>query len=189
MIDSLLASLPAARARDIPGSLGLTPGEYAVLTLHRPSNVDDPQTLSRLLRAVAEIAAEVPVVFPVHPRTRARLAEPGLAGAAGKLRTIEPLGYLDFMSLTSGAKLVFTDSGGLQEETTALGIPCITLRENTERPITVDEGTNVVVGSDAARIVAEARRALRGDGKRGRCPALWDGKAGERIADVLISRA
>jgi UDP-N-acetylglucosamine 2-epimerase (non-hydrolysing) len=189
MIDSLLASLPAARARDIPAKIGVAPGEYAVVTLHRPSNVDEPATLARLLGALAEIAAELPVVFPVHPRTRARLAEPGLAGAAAKLRTIEPLGYLDFMSLTSAARLVLTDSGGLQEETTALGIPCLTLRENTERPITVDEGTNVVVGTDPLKILSEARRALSGDGKRGRCPPLWDGKAGERVAEALVSRA
>jgi UDP-N-acetylglucosamine 2-epimerase (non-hydrolysing) len=189
MIDSLLASLPAARARGIPAKIGVAPGEYAVVTLHRPSNVDEPATLARLLGALAEIAAELPVVFPVHPRTRARLSEPGLAGAAAKLRTIEPLGYLDFMSLTSSARLVLTDSGGLQEETTALGIPCLTLRENTERPITVDEGTNAVVGTDPMKIVAEARRALSGDGKRGRCPPLWDGKAGERVAEALVSRA
>ena len=189
MIDSLLATLPAARAREIPRKIGVEPGAYAVVTLHRPSNVDDPATLARLMHAIAEIAGELPVVFPVHPRTRARLAEPALAGAASKLRTIEPLGYLDFMSLTSSARLVLTDSGGLQEETTALGIPCLTLRENTERPITVDEGTNIVVGTDATKIVTEARRALRGQGKRGRCPALWDGKAGERVADALATRA
>jgi UDP-N-acetylglucosamine 2-epimerase (non-hydrolysing) len=189
MIDSLFAALPAARAREIPARLGLRAGEYAVVTLHRPANVDDPATLARLLGALAEISSELPVVFPVHPRTRARLAEPGLSGAASRLRTIEPLGYLDFMSLTSAAKLVLTDSGGLQEETTALGIPCLTLRENTERPITVEEGTNVVVGSDPARIVAEARRALGGGGKRGRCPPLWDGRAGERVAEALVARA
>jgi UDP-N-acetylglucosamine 2-epimerase (non-hydrolysing) len=151
--------------------------------------VDEPATLERLLGALAEIASNVTVVFPVHPRTRARLAEPRLASAAAKLRMIEPLGYLDFLSLTSSAKLVLTDSGGLQEETTALGIQCLTLRENTERPITVEEGTNVVVGTDAARIVREARRALSGEGKSGRCPALWDGKAGERVAEALVSRA
>jgi UDP-N-acetylglucosamine 2-epimerase (non-hydrolysing) len=189
MIDSLVASLPAARARDVPASLGLGARGYAVVTLHRPSNVDDPATLERLLGALAAISAEVPVVFPVHPRTRARLGEPRLAAAAARLRLVEPLGYLDFLSLTSGAKLVLTDSGGLQEETTALGIPCLTLRENTERPITVDEGTNEVVGTDPARIVAAARAAIAGRGKAGRCPALWDGKAGERVAEALLARA
>jgi UDP-N-acetylglucosamine 2-epimerase (non-hydrolysing) len=188
MIDSLVASLPAARARGLPGSLGLAPGGYAVVTLHRPSNVDDPATLERLLGALAAIAGELPVVFPVHPRTRARLGEPRLAAAAARLRLVEPLGYLDFLSLTSGARLVLTDSGGLQEETTALGIPCLTLRENTERPITVEEGTNEVVGTDAARIVAAARAAIAGRGKAGRCPALWDGKAGERVAEALLAR-
>jgi UDP-N-acetylglucosamine 2-epimerase (non-hydrolysing) len=188
MIDSLVASLPAARARRIPEQLGLSPGSYAVITLHRPSNVDDPATLERLLGALAEIAAEIPVVFPVHPRTRARLAEPRLAAAASRLRLVEPFGYLDFLSLTSSARLVLTDSGGLQEETTALGIPCLTLRENTERPITVEEGTNEVVGTDAARIVGLAREVIAGRGKRGRAPALWEGKAGERVAEALLSR-
>jgi UDP-N-acetylglucosamine 2-epimerase (non-hydrolysing) len=159
------------------------------VTLHRPSNVDDPATLERLLSALAEIASELPVVFPVHPRTRARLAAPRRAGAASRLRAIEPLGYLDFLSLTSAARLVLTDSGGLQEETTALGIPCLTLRENTERPITVAEGTNEVVGTDPARILAAARAALSGRARSGRCPALWDGRAGERVADALLARA
>jgi UDP-N-acetylglucosamine 2-epimerase (non-hydrolysing) len=124
----------------------------------------------------------------VHPRTRARLAAPELSAAASRLRAVEPLGYLDFLSLTSAARLVLTDSGGLQEETTALGVPCLTLRENTERPVTVDEGTNEVVGTDPARILAGARAALTGHGKQGRCPALWDGKAGERVAEALLRR-
>jgi UDP-N-acetylglucosamine 2-epimerase (non-hydrolysing) len=188
MIDSLVANLPAARARKVPEGLGLAPGGYAVVTLHRPSNVDDAATLERLLGALAAIAAELPVVFPVHPRTRARLAEPRLATAAGKLRLVEPLGYLDFLSLTSSAKLVLTDSGGLQEETTALGIPCLTLRENTERPITVEEGTNEVVGTDPARILSVAREVLAGRGKQGRTPPLWEGKAGERVAEALLGR-
>jgi UDP-N-acetylglucosamine 2-epimerase (non-hydrolysing) len=189
MIDSLLAKLPEARARAVPRQLGLAAGEYAVVTLHRPSNVDEPATLARLLGALAEIAAEVPVVFPVHPRTRARLAEPRFAPAAARLRTVDPLGYVDFLSLACEAKLVLTDSGGLQEETTALGIPCLTLRENTERPITVEEGTNEVVGTDPERILAAARPALAGRGKRGRCPALWDGRTGERIAEALLARS
>jgi UDP-N-acetylglucosamine 2-epimerase (non-hydrolysing) len=186
MIDTLLANLPRARALRVPERLGLTPGRYAVATLHRPSNVDEPQTLARLLGALRRIAHEAPVVFPVHPRTRARLEAAGLGETAGALRLCEPLGYLEFLSLTSAAQLVLTDSGGLQEETTALGIPCLTLRENTERPVTVDEGTNEVVGTDAERIVTAALHALAGEGKRGRCPALWDGKAGERAADAIV---
>ncbi|MFL5263918.1 MAG: non-hydrolyzing UDP-N-acetylglucosamine 2-epimerase [Anaeromyxobacteraceae bacterium] len=187
MIDSLLAALPRARERGVPARLGVARGGYAVVTLHRPSNVDDPAVLARLLGALAELARELPVVFPVHPRTRARLAEPGMASSAAALRLEEPLGYLDFLSLVDGARLVLTDSGGLQEETTALGIPCLTLRENTERPITVDAGTNEVVGTDPARILAAARAALAG-AKAGRCPELWDGKAGERVAEALIAR-
>ncbi|BDG09914.1 non-hydrolyzing UDP-N-acetylglucosamine 2-epimerase [Anaeromyxobacter paludicola] len=186
MIDSLLASLPAARAREVPERLGLARGGYAVLTLHRPSNVDDPAVLARLLSALARVAARVPVVFPVHPRTRARLEVPGLAGLAGALRLVEPQGYLDFLSLTSGAALLLTDSGGLQEEATGLGVPCLTLRENTERPITVDEGTNTVVGTDPVAIVREAEAALDGRGKRGRRPELWDGRAAERVVDALL---
>jgi UDP-N-acetylglucosamine 2-epimerase (non-hydrolysing) len=186
MIDTLFANRSRARGLRVPERLGLSPGRYAVATLHRPSNVDVPETLSRLLGALARIAREVPVVFPVHPRTRARLHSAGLGEAAAALRLCEPLGYLEFLSLTSDAGLVLTDSGGLQEETTALRIPCLTLRENTERPITVDEGTNEVVGTDPERIVPAALRALRGEGKRGRCPALWDGKAGERAADAIL---
>lgn len=188
MIDTLLAHLPKARATDAPARLGVEPGNYAVLTLHRPSNVDEPGVLRGLLDALGEIQREVPIVFPVHPRTRKRIEEFGLAaraaGMAG-LHLCEPLGYLEFLGLSSQSRLVLTDSGGLQEETTALGIPCLTIRENTERPITVAEGTNTLVGTDPARIVAEARSALAGKGKAGRTPALWDGKASERIAEVF----
>ncbi len=186
MIDSLVENLAAARARAVPERLGLTPGGYAVLTLHRPSNVDDPVTLSRLLTALARIAERVPVVFPVHPRTRARLLDPSLAGRAAALRLVEPMGYLDFLSLTSGARLVLTDSGGLQEEATGLGVPCLTLRENTERPITVSEGTNTVVGTDPEAILRVAGEALERRGKQGRQPALWDGHAGERVVGALL---
>jgi UDP-N-acetylglucosamine 2-epimerase (non-hydrolysing) len=186
MIDTLLAHLPRARALAVPARLGLEPGGYAVVTLHRPSNVDEPAALGRLLGALARIAREVPVVFPVHPRTRARLAAPDLAAAARALRLEEPLGYLEFLSLTSAARLVLTDSGGLQEETTALGVPCLTLRENTERPITVSEGTNRVVGTEPARIVDAALDALRGRRGEPRRPALWDGRAGERAADAIL---
>jgi UDP-N-acetylglucosamine 2-epimerase (non-hydrolysing) len=181
MIDTLEAHLPRARALRVPESLGLSPGGYAVVTLHRPSNVDDPAVLARLLGALARIARELPVVFPVHPRTRARM---DLAAAPPGLRLVDPQGYLEFLSLTSAARLVLTDSGGLQEESTALGVPCLTLRENTERPITVTEGTNEVVGTDPARIVAAAHRALGGE-RPPRRPALWDGRAAERAADAI----
>ena len=188
MIDSLLAHLPRARSLGAPEKLGLAPGKYGVLTLHRPSNVDDPVVLSRLLGAVTEIARELPVVFPVHPRTRRKLEELGLAphvAASQRLHLCEPLGYLEFLCLTSQARLVLTDSGGLQEETTALKIPCLTLRDNTERPITVTQGTNALVGTEPSRIVAAARAALSGTAQGTRLPELWDGKASERIAEVL----
>ncbi len=188
MIDTLREHLPVARAVRSPENIGVEPGTYAVLTLHRPSNVDVPAVLENILGAIDEIQRRLPVVFPIHPRTRKRLEDFGFgARAAGMrgLRLCDPLGYLEFLGLTSQARLVLTDSGGLQEETTALGIPCLTLRENTERPITTQEGTNTLVGVDPSRIVLEAGRALSGRGKAGRIPALWDGKASERIAEVF----
>jgi UDP-N-acetylglucosamine 2-epimerase (non-hydrolysing) len=188
MIDTLEAHLPRARALRVPEAMGLAPAGYAVATLHRPSNVDDAETLARLVGALARIARSLPVVFPVHPRTRARLEATAPAGATA-LRLTEPLGYLEFLSLTSAARLVLTDSGGLQEESTALGVPCLTVRENTERPITVTEGTNEVVGTEPDRIVDAAERILAGGGKRGRRPALWDGRAGERAADAILRLA
>jgi UDP-N-acetylglucosamine 2-epimerase (non-hydrolysing) len=186
MVDTLHAHLPRARALRVPAAMGLEPGRYAVATLHRPSNVDDPAALGRILSALAGIAAEVPVIFPAHPRTRERLAGPDAARAAAALRVIEPLGYVELLSLTSAAGVVLTDSGGLQEEATALGVPCLTLRDRTERPITVSEGTNEVVGTDPARIVAAALRALSEPGPP-RCPALWDGHAGERAAEAVAA--
>lgn len=192
MIDTLLSHLPRARATEALARLRVEPDRYAVVTLHRPSNVDDRDVLDRILRALEWIQAQLPVVFPVHPRTRGRLQEFGFAPrvqALSRLRLCEPLGYLEFLGLTSQAKLVLTDSGGLQEETTALGIPCLTIRENTERPVTITEGTNTLVGVDPRRIIDEAERALAGRGKAGRIPALWDGKTSERIADILSDRA
>jgi UDP-N-acetylglucosamine 2-epimerase (non-hydrolysing) len=188
MIDSLLSHVPRARATAPLAKLGLEPGHYAVLTLHRPSNVDDREVLGGLLRALRELQRELPVVFPVHPRTRKRLDEFGFGGALAdmpRLRLSEPLGYLEFLGLSSQAKLVLTDSGGLQEETTALGIPCLTLRENTERPITISEGTNTLVGVDPDRILRAAGKALADCRTGTRTPALWDGRASERIAEVL----
>jgi UDP-N-acetylglucosamine 2-epimerase (non-hydrolysing) len=183
MIDSLRAALPRARESRIHQRLELARGNYALATLHRPANVDDPVALGRLLSALTEVAAQVPVVFPIHPRTRARF--PRGLDAPG-LRLVEPLGYLDFLALIADAKLVMTDSGGIQEETTALGVPCLTLRENTERPVTVEVGTNQLVGTDPARAVAAADEVLAGRARRGRIPELWDGRAAERVAGVLV---
>ena len=185
MIDTLLANLARARERPILDTLGVTPGRYGLVTLHRPSNVDDPGMLKQLLGALGDVALECPLIFPVHPRTRSRLAAADLPPG---LRLIDPAGYLDFIALEAAARLVLTDSGGVQEETTVLGVPCLTLRENTERPITVSDGTNIVVGRDPGRIVAEARRVLR-DGVPARKPKVWDGNAGVRIASVLIDSA
>ena len=187
MVDALRAHLPAARALGIPEALGLPPGGYAVATLHRPSNVDDPVVLEGLLSALVDLSRKLPVVFPLHPRTAARLGEArqeALRREAPGLRLVPPQGYLPFLSLAASARLVLTDSGGLQEETTALGIPCLTLRENTEWPVTVTVGTNVLVGTEPEAIREEAERVLRGEGKRGRVPDLWDGRAAERVADV-----
>jgi UDP-N-acetylglucosamine 2-epimerase (non-hydrolysing) len=189
MIDSLAQNLERARASHIRTQLGVTDSDYAVLTLHRPSNVDQPDTFARILAALETITRTLPVIFPVHPRTRKTIAELGLSArvaAMKNLRLIDPLGYLDFLSLYSSARLVLTDSGGIQEETTVLGIPCLTLRENTERPITIELGTNVVVGTDTKRIITAAAAALNGAARRA-APQLplWDGHAAERILDAL----
>ena len=184
MIDTLRANQDRAKGRDTLERLGLEPGGYALLTLHRPSNVDDPAKLSALFAVLEEIHTELPVVFPCHPRTRTAI-ETLLGGTSPDLRILEPQGYLDFLKLMSAARVVLTDSGGIQEETTALGVPCLTLRDNTERPITVDEGTNELVGSDPEAVRRAARRILDGETRAGRVPALWDGHAAKRIADVL----
>lgn len=186
MIDSLLAQLEQARQSAILAQLNLSPGSFAVLTLHRPSNVDDAATLKRIFAALAAVAAELPVIFPAHPRTQARLKEFGIE-LPPRVNLVQPLGYRDFLQLWSNARLVLTDSGGLQEETTALGVHCLTLRENTERPITVEQGTNKVVGREPERIVAAAFEILRGDQTRQpRIPELWDGRAAERIVESLL---
>ena len=190
MIDSLRAALPRANERKIHEQLGLEKKGYALATLHRPANVDDPYIFGRLLAALGEVALRLPVVLPIHPRTRARLeADPALRArvqAAPNLKLIDPQGYLDFLALTAQARMVLTDSGGIQEETTALGVPCLTLRENTERPVTVTVGTNTLVGRDPAQIVPAAAAVLDGRGKQGRVPDLWDGHAADRIADVIV---
>lgn len=182
MIDTLLANLDRARATDAPERHGLARGGYGLVTLHRPANVDDPDALRGLLKALGEVAGRCPLLWPVHPRTADRLAE---AGVPGGIRLVPAAGYLDFIALQDGARLVLTDSGGVQEETTALGVPCVTLRENTERPITVEEGTNVLAGTDPERITATVHRVLD-DPPAPRCPELWDGRASERIARVLL---
>ncbi len=187
MIDSLLANLERSRTLDLPERVGLRQGGYAVLTLHRPSNVDRPERLRVLFSLLEAIHKEIPVVFPVHPRTAAAIART-LGDTTLRLLTLEPLGYLEFLRLMADAKLVLTDSGGVQEETTVLGIPCLTLRDNTERPITVTHGTNTIVGSDPATIHSEVRKILEGGGKRGSVPELWDGGAARRIVDVLEAR-
>ena len=164
------------------------PGDYAVLTLHRPSNVDDVEKLHDIMRAIATIGEELPVYFPVHPRTQERMEANGVIGALKdkKVRLLPPLPYKAFLSLYKDAKLVMTDSGGLQEETTALGIPCFTIRENTERPITIDEGTNTLVGTTAKGILEAFEVFKNGKTKKGRIPEYWDGKAAERIVDILL---
>jgi UDP-N-acetylglucosamine 2-epimerase (non-hydrolysing) len=183
MIDTLLRHLPLAGFGRISG-LPVDDGSYAVLTLHRPSNVDQGETLRGIFDAVRVIASRMPVVFPVHPRTRNRLREFGLDGEANGVLLTEPMGYIDFLSLTSHARLILTDSGGLQEESTALGIPCLTLRENTERPVTVTDGTNRVVGTRTADIVDGFNQALVPRAPKP-APELWDGHAADRIGRVI----
>jgi UDP-N-acetylglucosamine 2-epimerase (non-hydrolysing) len=187
MIDTLWQQVERAQATPVLSDLSLTPQQFGVVTLHRPSNVDDRATLTGILSALARIAVRLPLIFPAHPRTQARMREFGLE-IPSNLRVIDPLGYLDFMQLWSNARLVLTDSGGLQEETTALGIPCLTLRENTERPITIHEGTNRLVGCDPAQIEQTAFAILNGQlALAGRIPELWDGHTAERIVDALLA--
>ncbi len=189
MIDSLYKHLARSKESTVRQTLGISDTDYAVLTLHRPTNIDEPETFARIIDALAEITQRVPIVFPVHPRTRKMLAVSGLAERAENakgLRMIEPLGYLDFLNLYSQARLVLTDSGGIQEETTVLGIPCLTLRENTERPITVDMGTNTIVGTEPGKITTAAFAALDGSKKGNhKVPPLWDGHTADRILAAL----
>jgi len=188
MIDSLRYFLPLAQQSRIGEELGLVTNsswrDFAVLTLHRPSNVDSLDKLREIMSALDSIAAQLPVIFPVHPRTAQRLLQGGIVHHPD-LRLIEPMGYLDFLCLLSRAALVLTDSGGIQEETTALGVPCLTLRENTERPITITQGTNVLVGTDPEKIVVAARKSIASRASTRPLPPLWDGHAAERIVDTL----
>ena len=179
MIDSLVKLLPAAQLQNRNG----LPERYALVTLHRPANVDDSIILKRILQSLLEVSHDLSVIFPAHPRTRKRIADFGLH--ADQLQILDPLSYLDFLAMQSRATVVITDSGGIQEETTYLGVPCLTLRENTERPVTVSLGTNVLVGRDPEKLRSELARILAGQAKKGTIPPLWDGHAGARIAALL----
>ena len=183
MIDTLVRLLPRSAGHKPPG----LPERYALVTLHRPSNVDDPEWLGALLRALAGVSDELKVVFPVHPRTRQRIAALGPGALPEGLSLLEPQPYLSFLALQRDATVVITDSGGIQEETSFLGVPCLTLRENTERPITVTQGTNVMIGRDLALMQKEVRRVLRGEKKKASPIPLWDGHAAERIAGIVAA--
>jgi UDP-N-acetylglucosamine 2-epimerase (non-hydrolysing) len=191
MIDVLYAQLPSARALDQPRKMGVQPGNFVLWTMHRPSNVDDPAVLSGMVQAMQHIGARgAPVVFPCHPRTKARLEASGIWNDLQASKGVilgPPLGYMEFLSMSSAAKVIVTDSGGLQEESTVLGIPCLTMRENTERPCTVTEGTSTLVGRDYRLLEQLLRDILDGRYKKGRAPELWDGKAGERIAAEVVA--
>ncbi len=182
MIDSLLRHLDRAKSLRVPERFGVVPGKYGVVTLHRPSNVDQQDSLAEILGALCEISRELPLLFPVHPRTRRQLEQIRLPG--GDLRFLEPLGYLEFLGLMAGAAAVFTDSGGIQEETTVLGVPCFTLRENTERPATITHGANVLAGVRRSSIL-EAWSASRYRATERRIPPLWDGQAAARCRAVI----
>jgi len=199
MIDTLLNNREKADKSQILSTLNLEPKNYAVLTLHRPSNVDKNETFRRILKALEEVSRYIKIVYPIHPRSRTRLEEFGFFGrfnfssidsqpsTDNGLIMIDPLGYLHFLKLMSESKFVLTDSGGIQEETTILEIPCMTLRENTERPITEEEGTNVVVGSNKERIIDESFKIMNANKRESRIPTFWDGKAAKRIVDILLN--
>ena len=188
MIDSLIDNFKLAGKSTILNELSLKPREYAALTLHRPANVDDEATLKKIFAILAKIGKSISIVFPCHPRTHKRLKEFGLLNNINKdsLKIIEPIGYLDFLKLQSESKFVLTDSGGIQEETTYMRIPCITLRENTERPVTVEAGSNTLTGIDKAKILDAVNQIISGNYKAGSVPELWDGQAAKRIVDVLL---
>ncbi|MBT0652293.1 non-hydrolyzing UDP-N-acetylglucosamine 2-epimerase [Geomobilimonas luticola] len=194
MIDTLLQQRQRAAERSLLRNWCLQPGEYGLLTLHRPANVDSPEVLARLLEVLAVVAQQLPLIFPVHPRTLKVIDRAGLTGFFTRsfgtvgIRLVDPQGYLDFLHLMMHARLVLTDSGGIQEETTVLRVPCLTLRDNTERPVTCEVGTNVLVGSRGERLLQEAGGILAGRGVAGAVPEKWDGRAAERIVEVLLNR-
>jgi UDP-N-acetylglucosamine 2-epimerase (non-hydrolysing) len=195
MIDTLIRLQETADDENLMRQLKETEGfhqedfsnGFGLVTLHRPSNVDNLEILAEIVQALIEVSAELPIVFPVHPRTRDRIEEAGLPIFNNrKLRFLDPIGYLQFLHLQKRATLVITDSGGIQEETTFLGVPCLTIRENTERPITIQQGTNILIGQDMQRLKAEVFKIKKGHSKKGKIPDLWDGKASDRIADKIL---
>ena len=188
MIDTLVRLLPEAERLWDSTWRARVPARYGLVTLHRPSNVDDAAVLGPLVDSLIEISGELPLIFPVHPRTRDRIGAFDLGGRLDRIDLIEPVGYLEFVALQRHATMVITDSGGIQEETTYLGVPCLTVRENTERPVTMTIGSNILVGQDFGKLVREARAIAGGRAKAGGIPPLWDGRAGERIAADLASR-
>jgi UDP-N-acetylglucosamine 2-epimerase (non-hydrolysing) len=199
MIDTLLQFRPKAEKS---AKIKISQEDYALLTLHRPSNVDDKRTFKNILEALREVSKRIPILFPAHPRTQKHvkafsyekyfnfleLNPKNRVKLKNSINLSGPLSYVEFLNLMANSKLVYTDSGGIQEETTMLGIPCLTLRENTERPVTIEEGTNILVGSDREKIAEESYKILKGRGKKGRIPKLWDGKASERIVSILLGR-
>jgi UDP-N-acetylglucosamine 2-epimerase (non-hydrolysing) len=185
MIDTLVRLLPEALAGWDSLCARFDLKRYGLVTLHRPSNVDDPALLASIMEALGEISRDLPLLFPIHPRTRQRLERSRSPVHGSQLHLVDPIGYLDFVALQRRSTLVITDSGGIQEETTYLGVPCLTMRENTERPVTVTMGTNILVGQDMERLQAEVGQILAGNGKQGQIPPLWDGHAAERIAGVI----
>jgi len=187
MVDSLLHNKDKANHSQILHQLNLINKSYALLTLHRPSNVDEKESLLRIIKALCEISQKVPIVFPAHPRTKKNIGKFGFSRFFDDelILLIEPLGYLDFLNLETNAKFVMTDSGGIQEETTVLDVPCLTLRDTTERPVTISQGTNTLVRNDTQTIVEEALKILEGKGKKGNRPDLWDGKTAERVVEIL----
>jgi UDP-N-acetylglucosamine 2-epimerase (non-hydrolysing) len=189
MIDTLVRLLPyTTRVGGLLEELNLPRKSFALVTLHRPSNVDDSKDLLKILEALNEITSAIDIIFPVHPRTRQMMRELTTVKFSQELHLVDPIGYVEFLGLQRKATFVITDSGGIQEETTYLGIPCLTVRDNTERPVTVSLGTNILVGRDMECLKAEVRKILSGEAKTGTIPPLWDGKAGERIADVIVKK-
>ena len=191
MIDTLMSNRKKAEDSGILESLKLKKNGYATLTLHRPSNVDNEGVFMDILEALYEVQKKIKIVWPIHPRTKNTMLRFRLNGALSRmsnLRIISAIGYLDFLKLMANSRFVLTDSGGIQEETTVLKVPCLTLRNNTERPVTIEEGTNIVIGQDAARIVDESMKIISGDFKKGRTPRLWDGSAAKRIVSVLLEQ-
>jgi UDP-N-acetylglucosamine 2-epimerase (non-hydrolysing) len=187
MIDSLVRLLPVAEESTVLDNLKLQAGNFGLVTLHRPSNVENPATLASIMHALHEISRELPILFPVHPRTRKGLEASNNHYLGSMVHMLDPLSYIDFLALLRLAKFVVTDSGGIQEETTYLGVPCLTVRENTERPVTVTFGTNILVGRNMNHLRREVARILAGDQKRGQVPPLWDGYAAERIAQSVMT--